>query len=70
MQKGSRVRLTEAEARRMKGNSRHYCEPIDWMNRRGTVVRIGRFNGSISVHWDGRKTLDDRPRRALVVDVY
>lgn len=60
MELGSRVRLNKK--RMPKGN-----HPIDWRKRRGTVVRIGQFNNTIYVQWDGRRTIDPWPEKALTV---
>ena len=66
MMVGLRVRLTKQAARTMQVRAERSHYDIDWKARRGTVIRVGRFNNTTYVQWDGRRSLDHVPTKALI----
>jgi hypothetical protein len=64
IQTGDRVRLKIRYSGNMNMNRRSY-KGVDWSRRKGTVVKIGVFNQSATILWDGRKSVDQWPIGAL-----
>jgi hypothetical protein len=61
-----RVRLHPQLAERLMKRELWKCRKrIDWLARRGTVMRVPRFSDNIGVQWDDRASCDHWPARAL-----
>jgi hypothetical protein len=69
---GDRVKLRRSLAEQFSKNTRGMYRKVNWINRIGHIVEIGRPENAISsqhvgVRWDDRRTLDHWPLKALVV---
>ena len=64
---GDRVKLTRHMAETMaKDLAPHNRKrKFDWSHRTGTVVRDPHYGDQITIKWDGRKSLDQWPEKAL-----
>jgi hypothetical protein len=68
MRAGDRVKLRSDLARTMTAKSRggrYGGRGLDWTKRRGVVTYAGAK--MITVRWDGRKSTDQWPSRALTI---
>ena len=45
--------------------NRNHTKKIDWIHREGIAVRVGSYNRTTAVLWEGRKTPDPWPTHAL-----
>jgi hypothetical protein len=60
---GDRVRLNRNIAEDlMRKDKRHR---VDWLKRRGVVIRVSAPADTVTVKWDDRNTIDFWPTRAL-----
>ena len=60
LKKGDKVTLTEKVARGMK-----MTRGVDWITRRGVVIRRSPFTNSVAIQWEDRVSADDWPTEAL-----
>jgi hypothetical protein len=66
LKREDRVKLLPQLAERlMERDVFKKCKRIDWLERRGTIMRVPRYSDNIAVRWDDRNTLDNWPARAL-----
>ena len=66
MQPGDRVRLTPNTAMQMMGkNPKDRRFTVNWLARRGIVIRVSAPTDCVTVKWDDRATIDHWPMRAL-----
>lgn len=63
VRRGDRVRLVADIAKRMmdKKDKRR----VNWLTRRGVVIRVSMVSNSATIKWDDRATVDFWPVRAL-----
>jgi len=45
--------------------NRNHTKKIDWIHREGIAVRVGSYNRTTAVLWEGRKSPDPWPTDAL-----
>jgi hypothetical protein len=67
MQIGDRVTLTSETVKGTLVGATGRRRRIDWNNRQGTVMSVGTFTHSVGVLWEGRRSWDYWPDRALRV---
>jgi hypothetical protein len=60
---GDRVRLNRNIAEDLMRNDKRHR--VDWLKRRGVVIRASAPADSVTVKWDDRNTIDFWPTRAL-----
>lgn len=65
MHVGDRVRLKPNVAKTFTTPTRP--RQVDWTKRVGEVVSLGQVNEIVTVRWDGRRSFDHWPKRALTV---
>ena len=67
MQPGDRVRLSPNTAMQMMGkNPKDGRFTVNWLARRGRIIRVSASTSNVTVKWDDRATIDHWPMRALV----
>ena len=59
---GDRVRLNLNVAAEVMRSKRHR---VDWLARRGVIIRVSVLTDRVTVKWDDRNTNDFWPTRAL-----
>jgi hypothetical protein len=59
---GDRIRLNRNVAEDLMRSKRHR---VDWLARRGVIIRVSTPADSVAVKWDDRNTMDFWPTRAL-----
>jgi hypothetical protein len=64
MERNDRVMLTKFVAQSIMKDRK---QQVDWARREGTVVHVTRSTNQAVVQWDGRKSPDQWPVRALRV---
>jgi hypothetical protein len=62
---GDRVRLNLRFAEDLMRSRRGKRHNVDWLTRRGVVIRVSAPADRVAVKWDDRDTMDYWPTRAL-----
>ena len=62
---GDRVRLNLNIAEDLMRSMRGKRHKVDWLARRGVVIRVSAPADRVAVKWDDRNTMDFWPTRAL-----
>jgi hypothetical protein len=62
---GDRVRLNLNVAEDLMRSMRGKRHKVDWLARRGVVIRVSAPADRVAVKWDDRNTTDYWPTRAL-----
>jgi hypothetical protein len=62
---GDRVRLNLNVAEGLMRSMRSKRHSVDWLARRGVIIRVSAPADSVAVKWDDRNTIDFWPTRAL-----
>ena len=65
VRRGDRVRLVASLAERMMKSRTDKRFTVDWLARRGVIIRVSSRRDSATVKWDDRATIDHWPMRAL-----
>ena len=68
VRRGDRVRLTASLAEQMMKSGKDRRFKINWLARRGIVVRVSVPTDTATFKWDDRASIDARPTRALEKD--
>jgi hypothetical protein len=68
VRRGDRVRLVASLAERMMKSPKDKRFKVDWVARRGIVVRVSAPTDTATIKWDDRVTIDAWPMRALEKD--
>jgi hypothetical protein len=62
---GDRVRLNLKVAENLMRSMRSKRYSVDWLTRRGVIIRVSARADQVAVKWDDRSTMDFWPTRAL-----
>jgi hypothetical protein len=62
---GDRVRLNRNVAESLMRSMRSNRHSVDWLARRGIIIRVSEPADRVTVKWDDRNTIDFWPTRAL-----
>jgi hypothetical protein len=65
VRRGDRVRLVANVAESLMERRARNKYKINWLKRRGVVIRVSAPTNSATVKWDDRATIDLWPMRAL-----
>jgi hypothetical protein len=68
VQRGDRVRLVASLAERMMKSPKDKRFKVNWLARRGIVVRVSAPTETATIKWDDRESIDAWPMRALEKD--
>jgi hypothetical protein len=65
VQRGDRVRLAPNIARSLMKEHARRGRKVNWLVRRGVVIRVSAPADNVIVKWDDRASIDSWPTRAL-----
>jgi hypothetical protein len=65
VRRGDRVKLAPNIAESLMKGYPHDKRSVNWLTRRGLVVRVSAPTDTVTIKWDDRATIDFWPARAL-----
>jgi hypothetical protein len=68
VQRGDRVRLVAGVAEQMMKPRKDRRLTVDWLVRRGVVIRVSSPTDTAIIKWDDRASTDHWPMRAVEKD--